>query len=900
MSKGKLAKISSLRPEVVLRPHQELAVDKVLSSGRGLIAHPVGSGKTLTAIAAIEKLRERGKADKTLVVLPASLKSNFIRDGVQRFTDSHAVDGVDGVSPYQVVSIDRLRNDPQGVFRDSKADTIVFDEIHRAKDSGSKTHTAVQSLSDRSKNFIGLTGSLVSNHPREVVPLLNLVHPGHTLPKTTSSFSKKYTEQKSRKTPGVWGVFEKGTMKTHVRESTRPELGDRMRTFVDYVPMEAMSGDIPRMEIKDVHVPMTTEQTKQYNFALGRLTPWQRGRIRRGLPVNQTEAKKMLAMLTKARQASNALHIHKEMPLEVSAEKTPKVRRILDDVEKHLRENKDGQAVIYSNFVQGGADAAVAGLKNRGYDVGVFAGVGALGNTVSVESRQKAVDDFKAGKKRVIVMTPAGTEGVSLNNATAFFEMDRHYNPERNNQAIARGRRMGGLSHRPAEERKLEVYRYYSDPQSSLRLFGGQAKGVDEWIGNVAKEKDRLNQELRDSIVKKASVVEADMQKLRLRHLSSDLHPILTPLSYDRLQEVRGPKYPMKERMRTEEKYRKLLQDADPKTSFVYATIGGRHAMEPAAEYPGYTHYADIPQDQLDKLIFHVIHAKGATRPSVGKKALEKSLKDWERVKQKGWDSPKEYKDGWVLRPRIEVVSGVPLTVRSYVPQQEDRKNKDAEIVMAKQPTLVEKMGQAALGGAAGKASRFLTHGIPLPGHMRGPGLMDILGRGSLPFGGGIDRYLQNAAVESKLLRGRQGNRTTRQLAEAMGVRGRDGGRLMQNLKEELPSRPIAHTLGALTASPTLRGLGSGTMGAALGARGGLESGERLTEDNAGRVLRRAAVGAAAGGLLGVGHGALQARIHNRALAERLQQAVRTGNTNPLGAQELRLLKNLQAAKAKL
>lgn len=503
-------KIAALRPEVELRPHQEIAVNKALSSGRGLIAHPVGSGKTLTAIAAVERLREQGKADKALVVLPAALKSNFIRDGVERFTDSRAVEGVDGKSPYQVVSIDRLRNDPDGVFRASRADTIVFDEIHRAKDQGSKTHTAVLSLSDRSKNFIGMTGSLVSNHPREVVPLLNLVHPSHTLPQTTNAFSRKYTEQRVQKTPGVWGVFEKGTLKTHIREKTKPDLGNRMRTFVDYVPMEEVSGDIPRMEVKDVHVPMTAEQTAQYNFALGKLTPWQRDRIRRGLPVNQTEAKQMLAMLTKARQASNAIHVHKDMPLEVSAEKTPKVKRMLDDVEKHLRENKDGQAVIYSNFVQGGADVAIAGLKNRGYEAGVFAGVGALDNKVSLESRQRDLDDFKAGKKRVIVLTPAATEGVSLNNTTAFFEMDRHYNPERNNQAIARGRRMGGLAHRPPEERKLEVYRYYSDPQSSLRLFGKQDKGVDEWVGNVAKEKDRLNQEFREAIIKKAASIRDD------------------------------------------------------------------------------------------------------------------------------------------------------------------------------------------------------------------------------------------------------------------------------------------------------------------------------------------------------------------------------------------------------
>lgn len=225
---------------------------------------------------------------------------------------------------------------------------------------------------------------------------------------------------------------------------------------------------------------------------------------------------------------------------------------------------------------------------------------------------------------------------------------------------------------------------------------------------------------------------------------------------------------------------------------------------------------------------------------------------------------------------------------------------------MQNRPKLIEKMGQAALGGAAGKASRFLTHGIPLPGHMRGPGLMDVANFATplyagLPFGGGVDRYMQNAALESKILRGKQGGRATRQLAEAMGVRGRDAGKLMGSLRDTMPARPIAHTVGTIASGPTLRTVGGGVLGAGVGAKAsGVKPSEDMSPEDSRKLLKSMALGALVGGGGGLAHAHIQKRVHNRALAERLQQAVRTGNTNPLGAQELRLLKNLQAAKAKL
>lgn len=487
-------KEAKLKKSVELRPHQEEAVQFALdNNGRGLFAHGTGSGKTLSAIATFEKLKADGKATKALVITPASLQENFEQSGVKRFTNSSVNRGTDGKSDYQIMSMAKFRRDPQQALKDSKADTVIVDEIHRAKDKMSVTNRALREVSPQVKNFLGLTGSFISNHPKEVIPLLDVISPGHDLG-SMQGFQKRYT-----KTKQIPGGFLKGP-KRRTDLQRHPELGGKLRGKLHYLGHEDIAKDMPRMDVENVHVQMSPEQTKLYNFALGKLTPMQRRKIRDGLPASQTEAMHILSAIMKARQASNSIGSHKDMPLSQAAEDTPKIKRVLDDIEKHLSKNKDGQAVVYTNFVHGGADVLVEGLKARGHKPGLFAGVGALG--VTKDSRHKDVKDFKDGKKKVIILTPAASEGVSLDNATGFFEVDRHYNPERNQQAIARGRRLGGQAHRKQKDRVLEVKRYYSDPKPGLlnRLLGQKEVGVDEWVGMVANEKQRLNDELRKTV----------------------------------------------------------------------------------------------------------------------------------------------------------------------------------------------------------------------------------------------------------------------------------------------------------------------------------------------------------------------------------------------------------------
>ena len=495
--KRQMDKTSALKQDVSLKQHQKDAVDFVnKNNGKALFAHGTGTGKTLTAIASFENLKDKGKANRALVIVPAALQTNFADQGVKKFTNStHGAVG--SGSDYEIVSLEKFRKNPHDIINKSGADSVIIDEMHRAKSGDSKNFKSLTALKDANsvKNVIGLTGSFVSNHPREIIPLLDVVNHKHGLG-SEQKFTGNYVAKER-----VEGGFLKDPKERLTLKNT-DKLGKNLSPLIHYVGHDVLDDkDLPKMKISDIKTQMSPEQYEHYQFALSRLPKEARQRIASGLPPTQAEAKWIMPMITQARLASNSVKaLNASKSLEQAAEETPKLKKIMDDVQEHIKDTPDGQAVIFTHLLNSGGRELEAGLKARGIDVGMYSGENA-------KERDSHVEDFRNRKKRAIILTPAGNEGISLNDATFLALADHHYNPEKNWQAIARARRFGGQSHREPDKREVDIRRYYSEPPPPSilkRLFTKKPeKGIDSWIQGIADEKDRLNNDLRDVVRKK-------------------------------------------------------------------------------------------------------------------------------------------------------------------------------------------------------------------------------------------------------------------------------------------------------------------------------------------------------------------------------------------------------------
>jgi SNF2 family DNA or RNA helicase len=468
--------------------------------GGGIIAaHGTGTGKTFSAINAFEELKDEGKARRALVLVPAGLRDNFLKKGIEKFTNSKGVilkqpEEVGKRTEYVVVSYAAFRQNPDAWLEKVKPDTIIADEVHRAANPAGKTYQSLRYARDRVPRFMGLTASVVQNKPSEIVPLVDLATGGEHKLKGRKDFRREHIKRERTKRKGIFGgrQYEERLVK-------RALLNAKVGGTVHYIE-DLDASKKPAKDVETVEVKMNSDQLKLYRLSMRGVDPVVAKKIQEGKPVSQREAMNVFMKLMRARQVSNSLHLATpNMSLKEAARQTPKIKRILDDAVDHIKKTPDAQVIMYTNMVHGGVDVLEAGLKERGISYGIFAGKGVEG--VTEETRQQAVNDYLEGKNKVIVITGAGAEGLSLGNTTMVQMVDGHYNPERISQAEARGVRAGGLSHRPAEERKVKVKRYVTTlPKTFWQTitFQQPKKSVGQWVYLTADRKRQLNRELRD------------------------------------------------------------------------------------------------------------------------------------------------------------------------------------------------------------------------------------------------------------------------------------------------------------------------------------------------------------------------------------------------------------------
>lgn len=178
---------------VLLKPHQREAVISVLkqlgSNEDGVIlAHAMGLGKSLTAIASLQGMSRGFKNAKMLILCPKSLTNSWFME----FTkwDEHLT-----ISYYPPVEDDRMdmikhwgkkggvliithnrfrRYQLNGTFK-FNPDIIVIDEAHNLKNKNNLFYKAVESVETRRKLL--LTGTPLQNHLMEYFAMINLVSP---------------------------------------------------------------------------------------------------------------------------------------------------------------------------------------------------------------------------------------------------------------------------------------------------------------------------------------------------------------------------------------------------------------------------------------------------------------------------------------------------------------------------------------------------------------------------------------------------------------------------------------------------------------------------------------------------------------------------------------------------
>jgi SNF2 family DNA or RNA helicase len=170
-----------------LYPFQEESKDRMVDRGQMLLAMVMGAGKTPTTLAAVEELIGNKEVNKVLVVVPSSLKYQWLRE-IKKFTDSTAV-VIDGTPKqrevlwrtavrcnYIIVNPEVLLNDEKYV-QALQANAIVIDEATIIKSPSAKRSKMLKKLGKKFPYRFALTGQPIENKPEELFSIMEFVDP---------------------------------------------------------------------------------------------------------------------------------------------------------------------------------------------------------------------------------------------------------------------------------------------------------------------------------------------------------------------------------------------------------------------------------------------------------------------------------------------------------------------------------------------------------------------------------------------------------------------------------------------------------------------------------------------------------------------------------------------------
>jgi len=446
---GSAAAIARLKRK--LFPYQRAGVRAFLDRRRLLLADDMGLGKTAQAIAACHALAASGEVARGLLLVPASLKSQWKREW-SLFTDLDVTiiegDAASRAEIYRrtkrgfvIANYEQLLRDHE-VVREWKPDLVVLDEAQRIKNWATATARSVKSLAPDWR--LVLTGTPMENRLEELASILDWVDDSALEPKWRlhpwhSAWGDGDGEVKGARNLDVLRTRMRGCLLRRVREEVLTQLPART----------------------DVRVPvtMTPEQLEEHD-ALRRPIADLMNRAKKR-PLLQAEFLMLMSLFTKQRMISNALALHRfdEMWPDLQGMQrrdaaafaglgSPKLLEFRERAKELLEQGR--KAVIFSQWrrMLRLAHWAIEDLlTERGFRPAFFTGAESLNRRT-----QNIVEFHDDGRVPFLFATDAGGVGLNLQRAASCcVNLELPWNPAVLEQRIGRIHRLG-------QSRPIEVY----------------------------------------------------------------------------------------------------------------------------------------------------------------------------------------------------------------------------------------------------------------------------------------------------------------------------------------------------------------------------------------------------------------------------------------------------------
>ncbi|AFZ91383.1 DEAD/DEAH box helicase [Bacillus velezensis] len=418
-------------PDFTPLPHQLEVAQKVVEkmNGKAILADEVGLGKTVEAGLILKEYMIRGLAKKILILVPASLVSQWVKELQEKFL----IPAVEQKKSYVweqcdivVSSIDTAKRSPhKDIVLSIPYDLVIIDEAHKLKNSKTKNYEFARSLVK--KYCLLLTATPIQNRIEEIFNLVSLLKPGHL--GNESGFQETFNQKDGI---DVHEHLKELVNKVMIR-NTRSDTGlTWTKRHVETVPItfspteQALYDDIVALK----------NGTEKPASAFSIMT-LQRECCSSREAVYMT-LKKMLDQKDKQAPAFDDQTIANLMDRINQVTQNSKAIQVVDLIQKI-----NDKVIIFTEY-RATQIYLQWFLQQNGISSVPFRGGFKRG-------KKDWMKDLFRGKVQVLIATEAGGEGINLQFCNHIINYDLPWNPMRLEQRIGRIHRLG-------QERDVHIY----------------------------------------------------------------------------------------------------------------------------------------------------------------------------------------------------------------------------------------------------------------------------------------------------------------------------------------------------------------------------------------------------------------------------------------------------------
>ncbi|MDH6344222.1 SNF2 family DNA or RNA helicase [Parabacteroides sp. PFB2-12] len=428
-----------------LFPYQREGIEFAVFRKGAIIADEMGLGKTIQAIATAVLKKSIFDFKKTLVVCPATLKSQWKKE-IERFTEEKAciVSGF----PHERAEI-YLKEDAyffiinyETVLRDSQVinqagfDFLILDEAQKIKNYETKTASAVKRI--QASHKLVITGTPIENRLIDIYSVVNAIDPYFFGPLWEFSYQHcEFDLEKPNKINGYYNLKQ-------LNEQLSDILIRREKsTVLNQLP------DVQQIDIPCALSPLQAEYHTSYMKGVASI-------IRKKF-LTPYDLQRLTLYLNCARMVCDSTFL-----IDEETNESPKLAELEDILfEKLDIQNTNRKIIIFSEWIK---VHSLIGQLLRKRNVGFVE----LNGKVPVKLRGNLIKKFESTPDcKIFLSTEAGGAGLNLQMADILINFELPWNPAKKNQRIGRIDRLGQKSN------KLTIYNFITRDSIEQQIAAG-------------------------------------------------------------------------------------------------------------------------------------------------------------------------------------------------------------------------------------------------------------------------------------------------------------------------------------------------------------------------------------------------------------------------------------------